>query len=193
MYVKNRNKLGKNINIIHPGEYYITAKDELIGTLLGSCVSVCLHDIEHRVAGMNHFMLPGRIRGGDFSSDDYTKYGITAINKIINGMLEKGAKRKNLTAKIFGGGSILDLYDSDGRKNTIPFDNIRIAKILLEIEDIPILSTDVGANYTRKIIFDDHTGKVYLRKIMKSDVTRMVADRDIKIIKRRENLNGTAG
>ncbi len=193
MYVKKRDRLGKNINIIHPGEYYITAKDELIGTLLGSCVSVCLHDSENRVAGMNHFMLPGRIRSDGFLSDDYAKYGITAINKIINGMLEKGAKRKNLTAKIFGGGSILDLYDSDGRKNTIPFDNIRIAKILLEIEDIPILSKDVGANYTRKIIFDARTGKVYLRRIMKSDVVKTVVARDVKVIKKRESLHGTAG
>ncbi len=193
MYIKNRNRLGKNINIIHPGEYYITEKNELIGTLLGSCVSVCLHDSENCVAGMNHFMLPGRIRSDGFLNDDYTKYGITAIDKIINGMLEKGANRKNLTAKIFGGGSILDLSGSDGRRNTIPSDNIRIAKIILEIEDIPILSTDVGSNYTRKIIFDAHTGKVYLRRIMKNDVVKMVADRDVNIIKRRENLHGTAG
>jgi chemotaxis protein CheD len=193
VYIKNRDKLGKNINIIHPGEYYITAEDELIGTLLGSCVSVCLHDSENHVGGMNHFMLPGRIRSGGFLSDDYAKYGITAINKIINGMLEKGAKKENLTAKVFGGGSILNLSGSDGRRSMIPADNIRIARILLEIEDIPIISTDVGSNYTRKIIFDAYTGKVYLRKIMKSDVSKMVVERDIKILKIRENADGTTG
>ena len=191
MYIKNRDKLGKRINIIHPGEYYITDEDELIGTLLGSCVSVCLHDICNHVGGMNHFMLPGRIRADGYLTDDYAKYGITAINKIINGMLEKGAKKENLTAKIFGGGSILNLSGSDGRRSMIPADNIRIARIFLEIEDIPIISTDVGSNYTRKIIFDAHTGKVFLRRIMKSDVTQMVVERDIKILKIREKTNGT--
>ncbi len=183
MYIKNRSQLGKKLSIIHPGEYYITSEDELIGTLLGSCVSVCLHDSENHVGGMNHFMLPGRIRAEGFLIDDYAKYGIAAINKIIDGMLDKGARKENLTAKVFGGGSILNLKGSDGRRSMIPADNIRIARILLEIEDIPIISTDVGENYTRKIIFDAHSGKVYLRRIQKGEVCTLVTQRDEKIIK----------
>ncbi len=189
MYVKEKHKLGKSISIIYPGEYYVTDKDELIGTLLGSCVSVCLHDSENKVGGMNHFMLPGRIRGSDILNDDSAKYGIAAINRIIELMLKKGAKRENLTAKLFGGGKILNL-PVNGNQNMIPADNIRVAKLLMELDDIPITAMDVGANYTRKIIFDAFSGKVYLRKITKSEVTDLIVTRDEKFFNRGELTYG---
>jgi len=37
-------KFDKNIITVHPGEYYVSSDDELIQTLLGSCIAVCLHD-----------------------------------------------------------------------------------------------------------------------------------------------------
>jgi chemotaxis protein CheD len=44
---------------LHPGDYYVAATDgELIGTVLGSCVSACIRDSRLRIGGMNHFMLP---------------------------------------------------------------------------------------------------------------------------------------
>ena len=59
MYIRQSIKFGKDVKIIHPGEYYVSSENELIGTLLGSCVAVCLIDTEKGMAGMNHFMLPG--------------------------------------------------------------------------------------------------------------------------------------
>ena len=43
---------------ILPGEYYVTQEDELITTVLGSCISACIRDKESGMGGMNHFMLP---------------------------------------------------------------------------------------------------------------------------------------
>jgi chemotaxis protein CheD len=178
MHVNVRHKLGKNLNIIYPGEYYITGKDELIGTLLGSCVSVCLHDPENKIGGMNHFMLPGKINKNDIFSDENARYGIAAITKIVSEILSKGAVRKNLTAKIFGGGNIIKFLNMSGKKSLIPSDNVRVAKLFMEMEDIPILGLDVGESYTRKIIFDVRTGKVYLRKIKSLEVNDVVSIRD---------------
>ena len=42
---------------ILPGEFYATTEDEVIVTVLGSCVAACLYDAEVRVGGMNHFLL----------------------------------------------------------------------------------------------------------------------------------------
>ncbi len=55
---------------ILPGQYYAGAEDGLIVTVLGSCVSACLWDPVHRIGGMNHFMLPGRGRGGQAQAPD---------------------------------------------------------------------------------------------------------------------------
>lgn len=171
MYIRNSHKYGKPIKIIHPGEYYISDGDEIIGTLLGSCIAVCLHDPVRCVSGMNHFMLPGRISGTDITKDRTAKYGITAINKLIQSLEKAGADRERLVAKIFGGGEVLDGVIAS---TTIPADNIRLARVMMEMEDIQIEEMDVGGIYTRKILMDVKTGGVYLKKSTRKDVMREV-------------------
>lgn len=167
MYIRNSQKYGKPIKIIHPGEFYVSDGDEIIGTLLGSCIAVCLHDPERGVSGMNHFMLPGRISGTDIAKDKTAKYGITAINKLITALEKLGADSERLTAKIFGGGEVLDGVIAS---STIPADNIRLAKVMMEMEDIQIQEIDVGGIFTRKILMDVKTGGVYLKKSTRKDV-----------------------
>jgi len=182
VHVVTRHRLGKNLNIIYPGEFFITGKDELIGTLLGSCVSVVLHDSENKIGGMNHFMLPGKINKTDILNDDNARYGIAAINKIVSDILAGGASRKYLTAKIYGGGNIIKFFNMTGRQNFIPADNIRVAKLFMEIEDIPIVGMDVGEDFTRKIIFDVKSGKVFLRKFRSGEVNEIVSIRDEDVL-----------
>ncbi|MBP7735238.1 MAG: chemotaxis protein CheD [Spirochaetes bacterium] len=167
MYIRNNTKFGKDIKIIHPGEYYVSGENEIIGTLLGSCVAVCLVDLEKGVAGMNHFMLPGRITTRDIFSDKQAKYGITAINRLLSDMLAMGCKRENIVAKVFGGGHVLESIQSS---SSISDDNVRLANLMMEIEDIPITESDTGSNYTRKLLLDVKTGKVYLKKSTRKDV-----------------------
>lgn len=182
MYVRYRHQLGKKLNIIHPGEIYVTGEDELIGTLLGSCVAVCLHDGEKKIGGMNHFMLPGRVMHNVESTMESGKFGIASINTIIREMLKKGASKSNMSARIFGGGSVIKSLQGINTKSMIPADNVRVARLMMEMEDIPIIGSDVGADYTRKIIFDVHSGRVYLRKIKSGEVSNLVLNRDEKLL-----------
>ena len=167
MYIRNSQKYGKPIKIIHPGEFYVSDGDEIIGTLLGSCIAVCLHDPTRGVSGMNHFMLPGRISGTDIVKDKTAKYGITAINKLITALEKLGADRERLAAKIFGGGDVLDGVIAS---STIPADNVRLAKVMMEMEDIQIEQIDAGGIFTRKILMDVKSGNVYLKKSTRKDV-----------------------
>ncbi len=178
MYVRFRDQLGKKLNIIHPGEIYVSTEDELIGTLLGSCVAVCLHDEIKKIGGMNHYMLPGRMTKSEVPGEDHSKYGIASINNMLREMMNKGAVKKNITARIFGGGSVIKSLASIDRKSMIPADNVRVARLMMEMEDIPIVGMDVGSDYTRKIIFDVSTGRVYLRKIKSGEVSNLVMQRD---------------
>ena len=71
---------------ILPGEYYVTTHDEIITTVLGSCVSACVWDTVFNVGGMNHFMLPlsdnGSWGGSELLSTS-TRYGNYAMEKEI--------------------------------------------------------------------------------------------------------------
>ncbi len=171
MHIPQRSRFEKKITIIQPGEFHASAEDEMIGTLLGSCVSVCLHDPVRRVSGMNHFMLPGRIVKANIFMDRSARYGISAINDLLALMEKLGASRKDLIAKVFGGGRVIvSTFDS----NTIPFDNIRLARVMLEMEDIPIVEMEVGGSNARKILMDVRDGRVFLKNIMKSKLIEKI-------------------
>ena len=175
MHIPHRSRFNKNITIIQPGEFHASADDDMIGTLLGSCVSVCFHDPVRHMSGMNHFLLPGRIVKADIFMDRSARYGISAINELLALMEKIGASRKDLIAKVFGGGHVIvNTFES----NTIPFDNIRLARVMLEIEDIPIVEMAVGGSYARKILMDVKTGKVFLKNIIHREVVEKIDEHD---------------
>src|SRR3569832_2096706 len=89
---------------ILPGQYYAAEGEGSISTLLGSCVSSCLWDPLRRIGGMNHFMLPGE--AASQSSTPWAvsaRFGVYAMDVLINEMLHLGADRNCLVAKVFGG------------------------------------------------------------------------------------------
>jgi chemotaxis protein CheD len=186
MYIRNSIKYNKKINIIHPGEYYASRRDEIISTVLGSCVAVCFHDPINRVSGMNHFMLPGRVSEDDLSEDRRAKYGITAINDLLHHICKRGAVKEYLSAKIFGGGHVTN---TSMDHSTIANDNIRLAKLMMEMEDIPIVEIDVGDIYTRKLLMDVKTGVVFLKKTRRTDIFEKINYRDLEFIKNRYEYN----
>lgn len=73
-----------------PGEYYVTHKDMLIATVLGSCVAACIRDPLTGVAGMNHFMRPDAGSQGVVSAS--ARYGSFAMELLINQPLKLGVR-----------------------------------------------------------------------------------------------------
>jgi chemotaxis protein CheD len=182
MYTRESSRYGKLVKIIHAGEYYTSTDNELIGTLLGSCVAVCLYDRVRRISGMNHFMLPGRISKVDIFQDRSAKYGIIAMNNLFERLKELGARRNNIVAKIFGGGS---MFEFKHRVITIPDENVRLAKIVLELEDIPITELDTGGRFTRKLMMDVQSGRVYLKKTTSREMLERVFSDEMRYATRR--------
>ena len=91
---------------VAPGEHEITAaKDEIVATVLGSCISVCMRDPQAGVGGLNHFLLPKNTGSSDTSAGE--RYGDTAMEVLINEMIRLGADRRRMVAKVFGGGRVL--------------------------------------------------------------------------------------
>lgn len=149
---------------ILPGEYYVTQENEMITTVLGSCVSACIRDKELGIGGMNHFMLPesgyGQARRGNESIVGIsTRYGNYAMEHLINTILSNGGKRKNLEVKVFGGGKIIPTLTDVGIKN------INFVLDYLDQEGLKLLSQDLGDIYPRKIIYFPKTGKAAMKKI----------------------------
>lgn len=162
MHLLHNHSLGKDVAFLHPGDYHATAEPILISTVLGSCVSVVFWDAGRKQGGMNHFMLPGKPRQV-FYLDENGKYGMQAMELLINALLKLGTARKDLIAKVFGGAMVLATDRSE--ELSISRANIQFAYNYLEVEGIRIVSADVGGNQARKIVLDPVTGKVMLKRL----------------------------
>ncbi len=148
---------------IHPGEYFATKDETIISTVLGSCIAVALYDPVSQAGGLNHFMLPGEIAPDELVRDPNAKYGMWAMELLINELMKLGVQRRDLKAKVFGGGAVLRFLD--GSVSRIPQSNIDFAFEYLEKEGIPILASDVGGREARKVFLFPRTGKVLMKRI----------------------------
>lgn len=135
------------------GEYHVTNDSEVVlATILGSCVAACLYDPLARVGGMNHFLLPddsGCGRGGDA-----TRYGVHAMELLINGLLRHGARRECLEAKLFGGARMLDGLTDVGAQNAA------FAERFLSRERISLTGGSLRGEQGRRVQFWPVSGRV---------------------------------
>jgi chemotaxis protein CheD len=156
---------------VFPGEYYVTSQtDEVLVTILGSCVSACIRDVRTGIGGMNHFMLAegtSQSWGGDPES---TRYGNFAMEKLINEMLKLGCTRQSLEIKVFGGGNVTDT------RNLIGTQNCDFVVRYLDNEGLPLAAQDLGGQYPRRIHYYPSTGRVVRRLLAGAETTAIARE-----------------
>jgi len=134
------------------GEHQVSsAPDVVLSTVLGSCVAVCLWDDVAGLGGMNHFLLPF---GPKAAATTPERYGVHAMEILINALLKAGARRNRLQAKLFGGAQLSATLSDIGQSNA------RFAKEFLATEDIPCLAESLGGTSARRVLFRPRTGNV---------------------------------
>ncbi|UXY13954.1 chemoreceptor glutamine deamidase CheD [Chitiniphilus purpureus] len=144
-----------------PAQYFATNRNVVLVTVLGSCVSVCLRDPVAGVGGMNHFMLPQGEQGGLLSMS--ARYGVHAMELLINQMMKLGARRDRLQAKVFGAGNVLPAMSRVGVGRC----NAQFVLDYLETERIALLAHDLLDVHARKLYFFPLSGRVLVRKLKK--------------------------
>ena len=170
---------GRNRVIINPGEYYATISTEVITTLLGSCVAACLYDPRKKLIGMNHIMLsnPRYSKDMPIHISEAGRYGIHAMELLINDMMDKGTNRSLLRAKVFGGATIINKENNSGNFSCVGQVNCKFIREFLQAENIPVDAEDLGGDFGRVIHFSNGDFSVYRRKIGHSRSEKL-AERD---------------
>lgn len=136
--------------LICQGEIAVSCAPETIfSAVLGSCIAACLWDPVARLGGMNHVLLPGR------ESDHHSgnKYGIFAMEALINELMKNGARKVNLVAKIFGGARTFENALRVGDAN------VSFVRKFLDVEGIPIVGENTGGKQARRVKFYPESGK----------------------------------
>jgi chemotaxis protein CheD len=145
---------------ILPGQYH-AARAGAVTTVLGSCVSTCLWDPAARIGGMNHFMLPGDTANPDSPWAASARFGVYAMEVLINEMLRLGADRRRMVAKVFGGARLLAGFD----KLDVGAKNSGFVLEFLQVEGIRVLAQDLLGVSPRKVHFFVDSGKVQVKRL----------------------------
>lgn len=148
-----------------PGEYYVTSRDMVLTTVLGSCVSACLRDASAGLGGMNHFMLPGGSDSAVRESAAAMRYGAYAMEVLLNELIKAGARRERLEAKVFGGGAVL----ANMTMLNIGERNADFVLRYLQLEHVRIAAQDLKGDLPRRINYFPATGRVTVRKLVKQN------------------------
>jgi chemotaxis protein CheD len=160
---------------VYAGEYVVTSEPIVLTTLLGSCVAACLFDSRTNLAGMNHFMLAQPNSNDSGSTQISARYGVHAMELLINEMLRAGASRFRLQAKIFGGGNVLAVASPETDSILqVGNNNAEFVKNYLQREGIPVLAADLGGHHGRVVYCDAQSKQIFVRKIQKSQSDEVV-------------------
>jgi chemotaxis protein CheD len=164
MIKNNTSKFGKPLYILYPGDYFATLDDCVLGTVVGSCVAVCLYDTERGIGGMGHFIVPGAIGTEGIIVDEIARSGITSMEFLLGEIVKLGGDRRYLRAKIFGAGYL----GGKGKMKNIADGNIRFIYEYFTLEKIIVDRSDLGEDFRRRIYFSPKDGVVY-RQILKNN------------------------
>ena len=140
-----------------PGEYRISKGLEVVETLVGSCVSVCLYNTKTGHAAMNHFLQDQPTGKTDC---EIGHYGSTATEYIIKALMKSDPVPSHYRAQAFGGAAVIKTNNNEfniGQKN------IDIVKKILIAYRIRITREEIGGTRGRRVRFDTSTNEVFCR------------------------------
>jgi len=154
------------------GERFVTDDPEVVlTTILGSCVAACLRDPLAGVGGMNHFLLPGD--NGQRSGGESMRYGVHAMELLVNDLLARGARRDRLEAKLFGGARLIEGLTDVGALNA------EFAEDFLRREGVSNTGGSLRGEHGRRIQFWPVTGRA--RQVLLGQETQAVLARELSV------------
>lgn len=167
--INETDRIVKNVGV---GEYVVSNDNSVLASYgLGSCVGVVLYDIREHIGSMAHIMLPDSTAISKKGNPG--RFADTAIALILEEMIEMGAKRGRIKARMAGGAR---MFTIPGAKNPMNIPgptlglqigdrNIEASKKKLQELRIPITSSDTGGSHGRTMKLDTETGIVIVSSI----------------------------
>lgn len=140
-----------------PGKIFAAAQPFAISTIVGSSVALCLWDSDRRIGGASHFMLP------EGPEENGTRYANVANPTLLRRMLELGAERKTLQARIFGGSLPMVTFGNTG--DSVGDRNVQVTTAFLNMQGIRLIQREVGGTRGRKLVFHTDDGRAWWEQL----------------------------
>lgn len=142
------------------GEFEVSRDPNLVlTTVLGSCIACCLFDPAAKIGGMNHFLLASPPSSNKGLGDDARRYGLYAMELLVNEMIKQGAVRATMRAHLYGGANM------HSGMRAIGTENARFAEEFLRADGIQLVHADTGGTQARRLDLQPATGRVRCRSV----------------------------
>ncbi len=150
------------------GEARVGGPGTVLYTLgLGSCVAIVLWDPVSRIGGLAHAMLPAPSNGN--AGANVTRFASTAVDALLAMMLDAGAQRATIRARLAGGASMFNaLLNERGRR--LGSRNIEAARAALARAGVPMDREDAGGTHGRSVCLNVDDGRVIVSSVLYPDV-----------------------
>lgn len=163
----------RNAVKVLPGEFFVSGDDIVLSTVLGSCVSACIWDRNAAIGGMNHFMLPGSDSGKDADPIGLAgRYGVFAMEQLINELIKRGGRKASFEAKLFGGGHVMRNFTT----MNVGERNAGFVLEFLRTEGIRVASQDLLDVFPRRVVFFPTSGRALCKKLAQADASLVAAE-----------------
>lgn len=134
-------------------------EDTLITYSLGSCIGLSLYDPKHRIGGLIHCMLPLSKIDPARAAERPCMFTDTGVPLLLTTMLQMGAEKRNLIAKVAGAASLLD---NNGSFNIGERNQVILRKLLWK-NQILIQAEETGGTKARTLSLNLENGVTLLR------------------------------
>jgi chemotaxis protein CheD len=153
---------GGEVRRLRQGGCMVIKDQDVLTTLLGSCVALCLRDPLQRIGGMIHFLIPAPPKDGPLAprlaAHGCHPYGEQAMDELCRRLQVAGADLDGLEAKLFGGAEVLSILGAIGQRN------IACAENFLRRKGLSLQAADVGGGVSRRIYYQPYSGRVWVRR-----------------------------
>lgn len=152
-------KFQKKAVKLAPCQMYITDQlDEMLETVLGSCVAACIRDPVAGIAGINHFMLPSTNEPRSNDLMTMLRYGNHSMDLLIEGLLLRGARSERLEVKVFGGANVMP-------GPVVGEANADWVLRYLQSRNLPVAAQHLGGTLPRSVHYFPATGLVLMQQL----------------------------
>ncbi len=152
--------IGKGTSVRHNvgiAEVKVVERPDTLQTVLGSCIGIAIYDRVAKIGGLGHIILPDSKAG----KGDRGKFADTAVDWLVDELVEAGCLKGRLAAKITGGASMFGLVSNAG----IGERNAEAVKERLGRHSIRLVAAHTGGDQGRKMTLNPESGEVCVRFI----------------------------
>ena len=159
--------VASNVQVVPIGEMAVSGSpaDVLVAYGLGSCVAVCLYDPVAKVGGMLHALLPTVPNGKPASN--LAKFVDRGVPLLLGSLLELGARRTRLIAKLCGGAQMVG--SESNRALNIGRLNVLAVEAALEAAHLKLHAEATGGHSGRTVRFYLADGTVTVRTLQQGE------------------------